>query len=198
MKKILFVSFFVLLILCSSCKHLEMVQKSQATKELPAKLTLVQAIKLANSEAVKWDKEAMLIDATSMDSDNGIAEIDGKSRDWNITFGIPNTNKAFLVNILDGKINERADITDESVPPLSKVYFITDISKIKFDSPELLKKAISTTKLYPSETWMKGYTLGISKDIEKDIILIKIIGWDKNEEKMKGLEFNAGTGKLLH
>lgn len=199
MKKILFVSLFILLLLCSGCEHMKMDQKSQTgtTKELPAKLTLVQAIKLAHSEAVKWDKEAMLIDATSIDSDKGGAAIDGKSSDWNITFGIPYTNKAFLVSIQDGNINERADITDESVPPLSNLYFITDISKVKFDSPELLKKAISTTKLYPSDTWTKGYTLGISKDIEKDIILIKIIGWDKKEEKLKKLQFNASSGELV-
>jgi len=76
-------------------------------------------------------------------------------------------------------------------------YFITDLSEIKFDSPELLKKAISTTKLYPSDTWEKGYSYGISKDIEKDIALTEIIGWDDEREEMKKLQFNASTGELL-
>ncbi|MDY0395699.1 hypothetical protein RWE15_16340 [Virgibacillus halophilus] len=101
----------------------------------------MQAIKLAYPDAVKWDKGATLIDAKSVDSDEGIAAFDGTSRSWSITFGIPNTDEAFLVNIHDGRINAHGEVTDEGAPPLSKGYFITDLSKVKFDSPELLKKS---------------------------------------------------------
>lgn len=194
MKKILFVSLFIVFLLLGGCMHKEASQKSQTSTT--ARLTLIQAIKLAYSDALEWDKDAKLIDATSTDSEKGIDRIDGKDRYWDITFGIPGTNEAFLVNIHDGEINKHAEISDESVMPLSTVDFITDLSEIKFDSPELLKKAISTTKLYPSDTWEKGYIFGISKDTEKDVILIKIIGWDKKEEKVKGLQFNASTGEL--
>lgn len=174
--------------------HQEVSQQSQTGTT--SRLTLNQAIKLAYSEALKWDEDAWLIDATSIDSEKGINRMDGKSKYWDVTFGIPLTNEAFLVNIRDGEVNDHADISDESVIPLTKHYFIRDLSKIKFDSPELLKEAINTTKLYPSDNWEKGYIYGISKDADKDTILIKIIGWDKEEKKMKALHFNANTGEL--
>lgn len=198
MKKNLFVNLFIFSLFLSGCMHAEMTQKSQTgtTIEIPAKLTLIEAITLAYSDAVEWDKEATLIDATSINNDKGIAEFDGKSKYWNITFGIPGAVETLLVSIDDGKINKH-EITDEDVPPLAMDYFITDLSEIKFDSPELLKKAISTTKLYPSDTWEKGYSYGISKDIEKDIALTEIIGWDDEREEMKKLQFNASTGELL-
>ncbi|GGJ96391.1 hypothetical protein GCM10007063_18520 [Lentibacillus kapialis] len=165
-------------------------------KEVNHPLTLIQAIKRAYPDALKWDKDARLIDAKSVDGDKRITRMNGKSSYWDITFGIPGTNKAFLVNIRDGEINNRTDITDESVVPLSDAYFITDLSKLKFDSPELLKKAMSTTKLYPIDTRKRRYIFGISKATEKDSMLVKIIGWDKKEEKMKRLQFNANTGEL--
>ncbi|WP_188632818.1 hypothetical protein [Lentibacillus kapialis] len=186
MKKLLFVSLFISLLLLGGCMH----------KEVNHPLTLIQAIKRAYPDALKWDKDARLIDAKSVDGDKRITRMNGKSSYWDITFGIPGTNKAFLVNIRDGEINNRTDITDESVVPLSDAYFITDLSKLKFDSPELLKKAMSTTKLYPIDTRKRRYIFGISKATEKDSMLVKIIGWDKKEEKMKRLQFNANTGEL--
>lgn len=192
MKKIWLVSFFILCLLLSGCTLKEIGQKFQSGA---ASLTLIEAIELAYSDAVGWDKDASLVDATSTASEKGIAQTDGKAGYWDVTFGIPGTNEAFLVTIQDGKITGHADITDENVPPLTDGYFITDVSEIKLDSPALLKKAMSTTKLYPSDTWKEGYRFGLSKNMEQDMMLIKIIGWDKKEEKMKILQFNASTGE---
>src|SRR5690625_1300383 len=195
MKTKVFVSLFLFLLLLSGCT--QMMRGSQTgTKKLLKKMTLIEALTFAYSDAVKWNKGAMLVDAKSVDSDEEIVQFDGKRRYWDITFGVPHTHEAFLVSIRDGEINNY-DISDEGVPVHSNDYFITDLSEIKIDSPELLKKVISTTKLYPSDTWTKSYSYGISKDIDKDIVLIKIFGWGKEREKFMGLQFNASTGEFL-
>lgn len=194
MKKIWLISFFLLTLLLNGCMDSKVIQRYE-TGDIE-KLTLIEAIELAYSDAVKWNQAAQLINAISVDGGNGVAKTDGKFRRWNVTFGIPGTNGAFLVNIEDAKITEHADITDEGAPPLSEDDFITDPSKVKFDSPEFLKKAISTAELYPSENWQKEYSFVLSKGIETDIILIGIIGWDKEEGRLRELEFDASTGEL--
>lgn len=194
MKKIWLLHMIILTLLLNGCMDNKVNQKSETGNM--EKLTLIEAVELAYSDAVKWNQGAQLINAGSVDSENGVAGIDGKARRWDITFGIPETEGAFLVNIEDAKIAGHADITDEGAPPVSEDYFITDPSDMKFDSPELLKKAINTEKLYPSEDWQREYSFGLIKDAENGIILIEIIGWDKEEGKWRELQFNANTGEL--
>lgn len=171
-------------------------QSAIVTTNLSIELSLNEAIKIASQNALKWDKKAQLYSGTSVDNDEGITGDDGKRRYWNILFGIPDTNRIFLVQIKDAEIKESVDITSKGDTPMPKNYFIDDLSEIKFDTPELLKKAKEITELYPGDNWAKGYNFGISKDIEKNVILIDIIGWNKQRDKMKGLQFNANTGEL--
>src|SRR5690606_8039222 len=155
MKKIYILSFLIFFLLLTGCIE----SKS---------LTLKQAINLANSEALIWHQEARLLDATSVDNDKKIAGSNGKRRFWNITFGVPNTRDMFLVNIHDGKINEHVEIPNEGDEDRPYSYFINDLSKIKYDSPELLKKAKKITNLYPGDIFAKGYNFGITKHPEKN------------------------------
>jgi hypothetical protein len=48
----------------------------------------------------------------------------------------------------------------------------------KYDTPELLKKAQKITKIYLGDIFAKGYNFGFTKDPEKNIPLVKVIGWD--------------------
>lgn len=190
MKKIyllLFINFCLLLTGCNS-------QKS-SSKELPPDLTLNQAINLAYSDAVEWNEDAKLIDGTSVDNDEEPTGEDGKRRYWNITFGIHDTSDLYLVNIHDGKINEHVELPDEGeIRP--KSYFVEDLSKIKYDTPELLKKAKEITDLYPGDLFAKGYNFGITTDPENNVVLIKIVGWNKERKNMKYILFNAETGEF--
>lgn len=183
MKKIYILSFLIFFLLLTGCIE----SKS---------LTLKQAINLANSEALIWHQEARLLDATSVDSDEEITGSDGKRRFWNITFGVPNTRDMFLVNIHDGKINEYLEIPNEGDEDRPYSYFINDLSKINYDSPELLKKAKKITNLYPGDIFAKGYNFGITKHPEKNLILVKIIGWDKERKNIIYVFFDGETGEF--
>lgn len=187
MKKIYILSFLIFSLLLTGCLENNNPAKS---------LTLKQAINLANSEALIWHQEARLLDATSVDNDKKIAGSNGKRRYWNITFGVPNTRDMFLVNIHDGKINERLEIPNEGDENRPYSYFINDLSKINYDSPELLKKAKKITNLYPGDIFAKGYNFGITKHPEEGLILIKIIGWDKERKNIIYVFFDGETGEF--
>lgn len=166
---------------------------------MQSELTLKQAIKLAYSDATtSWNKHAKLIDATSIDRDKTQKGGNGKRRYWNITFGLINSKDLYLVNIHDGKVNEHAVFPNEGDEFRPESYFITDLSEIKYDTPELLRKAKKITKLYPGDIFAKGYNFRITKGPGKNIILVKIIGWDKERKNMKYLMFDGKTGELHH
>jgi len=188
MRKLIFMSLFVFLLLFSACTD-EGIGTSTETKTL----SLLQAVELAYSDALSWNNDAQLMNAKSVQ--NGNDEMDGKSSGWDVFFGLPGSYEAFWVSIRDGEIGSHADISDEGAMTQFASYYINDLSKIKFDSPELLKGAIKTNKLYSSDNGEKGYTYKISKNGEENIILIQIIGWDEKEEKMKALQFDASTGE---
>ncbi|GGP08881.1 hypothetical protein [Oceanobacillus neutriphilus] len=190
MKKFYLLLFIILCLLLSSCNS-----QTNSSQDLPSNLTLNQAINLAYSDALDWNKKAKLIDATSIDSDEEQTGGDGKRRYWNITFGVPDTNDLFLVNIHDAKINEHAEFPNEG-EVRTENYFVKDLSDIKYDSPELLEKAKEITELYPGDVFAKGYNFGLTTDPEKNLVLIKIVGWDEERKNMKYVLFNGENGEL--
>ncbi|MFF2176189.1 hypothetical protein ACFVT8_07000 [Lysinibacillus sp. NPDC058147] len=116
MKKILFV---VLLLLISVGAVAKVSARTlQSTDDLlevanQPELSIKQAIELASTPALKWNKNAQLINAINIDIDKPGKSIgsNGKRKHWNILFGVPDTNKAFLVTIHDGKIDDTNDLT---------------------------------------------------------------------------------------
>lgn len=193
MKKVIliFLGFFLLILAGYSFTQASDQKKSQG------ELTLKQAIDLAFPTASSWNENAKLIEVTSVDNEKSkLNGMEGKRGYWTVTFGIPNSNKLFLITIHKGKIHDHVDITNKYDTPRKRSYFVNDLSKIKYDTPKLLKKAKQTTKLYPGTVFAKGYNFGLVKDPDKNIILVKVIGWDKKREKMKTLFFNGTTGEL--
>ncbi|WP_332634791.1 hypothetical protein [Halalkalibacter flavus] len=67
-------------------------------------LTLKEAIEIAQNEALKWNKEAMLFNGSSVDRDEAQAGMDGRRKHWNIQFGIPGKTDWYVVTIRDGKV----------------------------------------------------------------------------------------------
>ena len=147
MKKIVFV---VLLLLISigavekvSVRSLEPTEDIFEADE-HQKLSIKQAIELAYPSALKWNENAQLLTAVNIDLEDKAEKFigsDGKRRYWNISFGVPDTNKFFLVTIHEGKIDQTNDLTSEGDSPYPKKEFI-QMKDIKYDSPELLKKAL--------------------------------------------------------
>ncbi|MGE7839800.1 hypothetical protein ACQKNX_03310 [Lysinibacillus sp. NPDC093712] len=109
-------------------------------------LTLKEAIEIAQKEALKWNKEAMLYGGNSVDKDNTPTGMEGKRKHWNIEFGIPGKTDFYLVTIRDGKANEKAHVP-AGLEVMPKSYFIASVDEFKFDTPELLKKGQKNTKI---------------------------------------------------
>jgi hypothetical protein len=198
-------SILVILLLLFSIGNVEKVSasSSQATEYTlemvkHQELSIKQAIKLAYPSALKWNKNAQLLQAINIDLDKRGKSIgsNGKRKYWNIDFGVPDTNKFFLVTIHNGKIDQTNDLTGKGDSPHPKNEFI-QLKDIKYDSPELLKKALEMGNIYPGKDWAKGYNFMLRKDTERNIILILVIGWNSDQTKMKATGFNASTGQYV-
>ncbi|MCG3089297.1 hypothetical protein [Sporosarcina cyprini] len=120
----------------------------------------------------------------------------GKRRYWDIWFAVPETNKFFVVTIYKGKIERVEDLTVEGTTPYPQKEFVL-LEDIKYDSPDLLEKALKLGVLYPGKNWAKGYNFMLRKDPETGITLMLIIGWNKELDQMVAVYFNAKNGERL-
>ncbi|HDX9580714.1 TPA: hypothetical protein ROX88_004384 [Bacillus pseudomycoides] len=202
MKKIVFV-VLVLLISIGTVGKVSARSLQSADDALEAvknqELSIIQAIKLAYPSALKWNKNAQLLDAVNIDLEDKIQKSigsNGKRKYWNIAFGVPDTNKFFLVTIHGGGINQSKDLTVEGDSPSPKKKFI-QMKDIKYDSPELLEKALKMGSIYPGKDWAKGYNFMLRKDTVRNINLILVIGWNSDQTKMQAAGFNALTGEYI-
>ncbi|MEG0258400.1 MAG: hypothetical protein RR595_03355 [Lysinibacillus sp.] len=161
-------------------------------------LSIKQAIELAYPTALKWNKDAQLLQAINIDLDKPgkLIGSNGERKHWNISFGVPDTNKYFLVTIHNGKIDLINDLTNKDNSPYPKKEFM-QIKDILFDSPELLKKALKMGRIHPGKDWAKGYNFMLRKDTERNINLILVIGWNSDQTKMEAAGFNASTGEYI-
>lgn len=158
-------------------------------------LTLKEALEIAHKEALKWNKEAMLYSGTSVDKDKAPTGMDGRRKHWNIEFGIPGKTDLYLVTIRDGKVEDKVHVPNE-MDAMPKSQFISKVEDFKYDTPELLKVAQKSTKIYPGDTFAKGYNFGFTKHLQKNVPIVKVIGWDQSRKNMIYLMFNAVTGEL--
>lgn len=196
--------FIVLLLLFSvgaveklSARSLQSTEDTFEVDE-QQELSIKQAIEIAYSPALKWNKDVQLLQAINIDLDKPGKSIghNGKRKYWNISFGVPDTNKYFLVTIHEGKIDHTSDLTGEDSSPYPKKEFI-QMKDIQYDSPELLKKALKMGSIYPGKDWAKGYNFMLRKDTERNINLLIVKGWNSDQTKMKAAGFNASTGEYI-
>ncbi|MFJ8531499.1 hypothetical protein [Bacillus sp. NPDC094106] len=201
MKKII---LSVLLLLISigtvekvSARSLQSTEDTLEVVEHP-ELSIKQAIELAYPSALEWNKNAQLLQGVNIDKDKPGKSIgsNGKRKYWNIDFGVPDTNKVFLVTIYEGKIVQAKDVTRKGDSPYPKEEFMR-VEDINYDSPQLLKKALELGDIHPGKNWAKGYNFIIRKDPETKIPLILVIGWNSDQTKMKAVGFNASTGEYI-
>lgn len=161
-------------------------------------LSIKQAIDLAYPTALEWDENAQLLQAINIDLDKPGKPIrsNGKRKYWNIDFGVPETNKVFLVTIHEGKIDQAKDVTRKGDSPYPKKEFVK-LEDINYDSPELLKKALKMGSIYPGKDWAKGYNFMLRKNTETNIPLMLVIGWNIDQTNMKVAGFNVTTGEYI-
>ncbi|PFM56465.1 hypothetical protein COJ48_28475 [Bacillus cereus] len=202
MKKI--ISLAVLLLLISNGTDektsARSIKSAEDTLEVfeHQELSIKQAIDLAYPPTLEWNKNAQLLDAVNIDLDKPGKSIGskGKRKYWSIQFGVPETNKTFLVIIHEGKIDITKDTTGKGDSPYPKKEFIK-LDDIKYDSPELLKKALKMGSIYPGKDWAKGFNFMLRKDKETNITLMLVIGWNSDQTKMKAAGFDVKTGEYI-
>ncbi|MEY2373405.1 hypothetical protein [Lysinibacillus capsici] len=199
--------FFILLFICvflASCQQskdhdttTDSNKKSEVafSPDMEMGLTLKEAIEIAQKEALKWNKEAMLYSGNSVDKDTTPTGMEGRRKYWSIEFGIPNKKDYYLVTIQNGKVLDKVHVPNE-LNAMPKSHFISSVEEFKYDTPELLKRAQKITKIYPGDTFAKGYNFSFTKDSQKNIPIVMVIGWDQSKENMIYLLFNAETGEL--
>lgn len=202
MKKIVYVVFLLFISIGAveklSAHSLESTEKIFKVNERQ-ELSIKQAIELAYTSAREWDENAQLLDAINIDLEDKAEKSigsNGKRKYWNISFGVPDTSKYFLVTIYKGKIKDTNDLTHPDESPYPKKEFI-QMKDIKYDSPELLKKALKIGNVYPGKDWAKGYNFMLSKDTERNINLLLVIGWNSDQTKMRNAGFDVSTGEYI-
>ncbi|WP_394189012.1 hypothetical protein [Paenisporosarcina quisquiliarum] len=202
MKKIVFV--VLLLIISIGAVEKVYVGSKESTEgrfkvDEQQELSIKQAIELAYPAALEWDENAQLLDAVNIDLDDKAEKSigsNGKRKYWNINFGVPDTHMNFLVTIYKGEIEEKKDLTVDGNSPYPKKDFIA-LEDIKYDSPELLKKALKMGNVYPGKDWAKGYSFMLIKNRETNIIMMLVVGWNSDGAEMKAAGFNASTGEYI-
>ncbi|MGX9134985.1 hypothetical protein ACWV26_11495 [Rummeliibacillus sp. JY-2-4R] len=127
-------------------------------ENLKTELTILEAVKLAYPYALEWNKDAQVLQAINIDLDKPGKSIgsNGKRKYWNIDFGVPETDKDFLVTIHEGGIVSTKDIGEKGATPYPEEELIR-FEDINYDSPQLLKKALELGNIYPGNDWAKGY-----------------------------------------
>lgn len=169
MKKLIVIIVILLTIFISSVGL-------SATEEVSSKeLTLEAAFKKAYTAAVKWNKKARLIKATSADSiDRRINEtgIEGKRRYWNFTFGVPGEEQVALIRIHD----EELEIVDNLHGGVEENQLI-EYEEVKLSSKEAFKMSVERVNLKPGVIWAKDYHYILQK--QDNEVVLSVIGLDE-------------------
>ncbi|HDR8182591.1 TPA: hypothetical protein QC116_001943 [Bacillus thuringiensis] len=201
MKKIIFLPLLIIFSIGTAKQtsaHSTKSVKDTLEVSVHQELSVKQAIELAYPSALKWNKNAQLLQAVNIDKDKPEKSIgsNGKRKYWNIDFGVPDTNKIFLITIFEGKIVGAQDVTRDGDSPYSREEFIK-LEDIHYDSPHLLKKALKMDDIHPGKDWAKGYNFMLKKDTKMNIPVMLVIGWNKEQTKMKAAGFHVTTGEYI-
>lgn len=121
MKNLVLIIFVLLCSMCTvekvSAHSFSSAAEDAAVVVNQPELSIKQAIELAYPSAQKWNKNAQLLQAINIDLDlpGNSDGSNGKRKFWNISFGIPDTNKFFLVTIHEGKIDKAQELTEKGI-----------------------------------------------------------------------------------
>lgn len=152
-------------------------------------LTLRQAIKLAETEALKWNPNAKISFVGSVDNPEESGKIDGnngKRRFWNFDFMDSKSKKHMGLTIHDGKIINKRYTTEDAI--------VFNVPNTSFDSPVALKIAKSQFNLKPGKGWAGGYHFEIDRLGGENVLTV--VGRDSNGNFAR-VYFDISTGKVV-
>ncbi|NOU88582.1 hypothetical protein GC102_22915 [Paenibacillus sp. LMG 31460] len=159
----------------------------------PNEITLKEAYLLGLNKAKGWDPNAALIIMTSVDDKKeGSKGSNGKRRNWNLIFGVPETNKQLIITINDKDIiNSKSN---EDI--IMKKSMIVSLEDIKVDSPEALKQTLEKHPIEPGKDWAEGHHFGLYKIEESGKTAETVTGFDNG--KFTKIALDASKGELLN
>lgn len=160
----------------------------------PAKskyLTFKEAYAIASREAKSWNIDALLLYSTSVDKLNETDELlNGKRKNWNFEFAIPESKSHYVVEIEAGNITFQQQLSGQV---LKKVDLIVD-SDILHDSTYFLISAQDNYNLLPGKSWANGYHFVVFKIDNKTTMTV----YGTNDRgEIKKITFDMQTCEVI-
>lgn len=153
---------------------------------------LLEAYKIANTEAVKWDKSAKLYFITSVDDSiesRFVKGEDGKRNYWNFDFVVENSNKHLIVTLQNKSVVNKI----EAASSVNSDYIIS-IEKLCISTAEAVMIAKNNYGLLPGTDWAQGYHFVLEND--GSVLTLSVVGINADGD-MSRVFFNAKTGVVI-
>ncbi|MET3574537.1 hypothetical protein ACFFIY_13685 [Bhargavaea ullalensis] len=159
----------------------------KATLDKGAEISLREAINLGLRKARKWNEDAYLISATSVDETmGGTRGTEGKRYKWTLCFESSSSDQQLFVGISKGEIS---GTQEGRGPSFGKV----NLGDIKFDSPYLLEIAKEQYNLQKGVDWATGYHFTL--DNESGNPTVTVLGNDP-DGLFARVSFDARNGEI--
>lgn len=155
-------------------------------------IDLFEAYKIANAEAVKWDKSAKPYFITSVDDpieSKFVKGEDGKRNYWNFDFVIEHTNKHLIVTVHDESIVNKI----EAESYVNNNYII-NIEELRISTKEAILIAKENYGLLPGTQWAQGYHFVLEND--GSVLILTVVGLNADGDLAR-VFFNAVTGEVI-
>lgn len=153
---------------------------------------LLEAYKIANAEAIKWDKSARPYFITSVDDSTESVYVkgeDGKRNCWNFDFVVENSNKHLIITLRNKVVVNKI----EAVSNVNTDYII-DIENLWISTAKAVIIAKDNFGLLPGTDWAQGYHFVLEND--GSVLILSVVGINADGD-MSRVFFNAKTGKVI-
>lgn len=156
-------------------------------------IDLMEAYRIANAEALKWNESAKTYFITSVDDTLESEKVkgeDGKRCYWNFDFVIEGTDKHLIITLHDKNVVNIIEAQSVVKPEYS-----INMDKLRISSSEAVAAAKALYGLLPGKTWAQGYHFVMENDGVMQ--LLSVVGLDQNGS-MTRIVFNAETGQVIN
>lgn len=153
---------------------------------------LLEAYKIANAEAIKWDELAKPYFITSVDDsiESRFAKgEDGKRSYWNFDFVVENTNKHLIITVHNETVVKKMDAI--SNVNSGSIINIEDLSISTVDAVTIAKEKYG---LLPGTDWAQGYHFVLENDNTR--LILSVVGRNADGD-MSRVFFNGKTGEVI-
>jgi hypothetical protein len=145
---------------------------------------------IGKKKALKWSKNAKLVEISSADDGDkttGTRGENGCRYSWNMFFTDQPNNKLFFIKILSGKIISEREV--QGYP-----YGSIRLTNIVINSDEALKIAKHYRVLKPGKDWAIGYHFMLTQP--KNYPRITVFGYSQ-DDKFCYVEIDVENGKII-